>query len=54
MSVKECLKRAVIYIVKGVPIKKVTTSIVQIAPNELLKGRVALLTGGRVEMVLRR
>ena len=26
--------------------KKVTTSIVQIAPNELLKGRVALLTGG--------
>lgn len=47
MSVKECLKRAVIYIVKGVPIKKVTTSIVQIAPNELLKGRVALLTGGK-------
>lgn len=46
MSVKECLKRAVIYIVKGVPVKKVTTSIVQIAPNELLKGRVALLTGG--------
>ena len=32
--------------VKGVPERKVTASVVTLAPNELLKGRCALVTGG--------
>lgn len=35
-----------IYIIKGVPVKYVKASITQLAPNELLKDRVALITGG--------
>ena len=31
---------------KGMPVNHITTNIVTIAPNELLKGRKALVTGG--------
>ena len=46
MSVKNCLKRGLKYIVSGVPQTKVSAHIVCSPPNELLKGRVALITGG--------
>ena len=46
MSVKNCLKRGLKYIVSGVPQIKVSAHIVCSPPNELLKGRVALITGG--------
>lgn len=44
--IKSYIKRMFIYIIKGVPVKYVKASITQLAPNELLKDRVALITGG--------
>lgn len=46
MALKEYLKRGLHFIVKGVPVRKITPTIVTLAPNELLKGRYALITGG--------
>lgn len=46
MSVKKYLKRVGRYLLKGLPVNHITTNIVSIAPNELLKGRKALITGG--------
>lgn len=34
------------YVLTGEPINHITTHIVTLAPNELLKGRTALITGG--------
>lgn len=46
MSLKKYLKRGIRYILKGEPVKNVQASIITLAPNELLKSRVALITGG--------
>ncbi len=46
MGAKNYIKRALKYIIKGIPIKNVWVNIVTLHPNELLKGRVALITGG--------
>lgn len=46
MQLKKYLKRAFYYIVKGVPVIHISPNIVSLASNELLKGRVALITGG--------
>ena len=47
MSIKAKFKKAIISILSQVPIKKhVTANIVNLSPNELLKGRCALITGG--------
>lgn len=46
MSVKKYVKRVGRYLLKGVPENHITANIVTIAPNELLKGRKALITGG--------
>lgn len=46
MALKEYLKRGLRFIIKGVPVKNITSTIVTLAPNELLKNRCALITGG--------
>lgn len=46
MSIKKYIKRGVKYILTGEPINHITVNIVTLAPNELLKGRTALITGG--------
>ncbi|WP_459189572.1 SDR family NAD(P)-dependent oxidoreductase [Parabacteroides sp. APC149_11_2_Y6] len=46
MSIKNYIKRGVKYILTGEPINHITANIVTLAPNELLKGRTALITGG--------
>lgn len=46
MALKEYLKRGVRFIIKGVPVRNITSTIVTLAPNELLKNRCALITGG--------
>lgn len=46
MALKEYLKRGLRFIIKGVPVRNITPIIVTLAPNELLKGRCALITGG--------
>lgn len=46
MALKEYLKRGLRFIIKGVPVRNITPTIVTLAPNELLKGRCALITGG--------
>ena len=46
MSLKQYLKRGFKFILHGVPVKNIQASIVTLAPNELLKSRVALITGG--------
>lgn len=46
MSVKKYLKRVGRYLLKGLPVNHITANIVTIAPNELLKGKKALITGG--------
>lgn len=45
-EMKKILKRALNWIVKGVPINNVTVNIVELSPNELLANRRALITGG--------
>ncbi len=46
MALKEYLKRGLHFIIKGGPVRNITPTIVTLAPNELLKGRCALITGG--------
>lgn len=46
MSIKTYLKRGLKFILKGTPTVHISTNVVTFAPNELLKGRVALITGG--------
>lgn len=46
MGVIKYLKRGFKYIVSGVPQKKVYPRIVCLPQNEMLKGRIALITGG--------
>ena len=47
MGVKSAIKKSIIKILSQIPMKKhVTANIVTLAPNELLKGRCALITGG--------
>lgn len=46
MLTKQYIKRVVQYILSGVPEKKVYAQISFLAPNEMLKGRTALITGG--------
>lgn len=45
MSIKNYVKRGIKFIFNGVPEKKVYAKISYLAPNEMLKGRVALITG---------
>lgn len=44
--IKKYLKRAFEYVLHGTPVNYVKTEVVSLAPTELLKGRVALITGG--------
>lgn len=46
MSIKVKLKRALIYILKGVPLKNITASISYLSPSEHLKGKNIIVTGG--------
>lgn len=46
MSVKTYLKRGLTFILKGTPIKHVMANVTTLAPNSLLLGRTALITGG--------
>lgn len=46
MSVSNYLKRGVSYILHGQPIKKVTARIVTLAPDQRLKGKKIIVTGG--------
>lgn len=46
MSVKTYLKRGLRFVFKGTPVIHTTANVVTLAPNELLNGRVALITGG--------
>ena len=48
MSIKTYLRRGISYIIHGQPIvnNNVTANISSLSPNELLKGRTALITGG--------
>ena len=46
MSKLQIFKRTLKYIFKGIPINYVTAQVVTLAPNQLLKGKVALITGG--------
>lgn len=46
MALKEYIKRGLRFIIKGVPVRNITSTIVTLAPNELLKNRCALITGG--------
>ena len=45
-DIKAIIKRGLRYIIKGVPVKRVTVKIVTLPPNDLLSGRCALVTGG--------
>ena len=45
MSVKTYLKRGLRFVFKGTPVIHTTANVVTLAPNELLKDRVALITG---------
>lgn len=44
--IKGIIIRSLRYIVKGIPNNIVMANIIQLAPNELLAGRSALITGG--------
>ena len=46
MRIKDCLKRSIMYIFKGVPVVNTTANIVSISPTEQLAGRRVLITGG--------
>lgn len=46
MTIKTYLKRGLRFIFKGTPVIHTTANVVTLAPNELLKGRVAVITGG--------
>lgn len=46
MKYKQYIKRGIQYILHGQPVQYVTANVSVLAPNELLKGRTALITGG--------
>lgn len=46
MSLKSKLKQSIRFILSNIPVRKYDVQIVNLAPNELLKGRTALITGG--------
>ena len=46
MSLKRKMKRMVKFILNNIPARKFEVKVINLAPNELLKGRVALITGG--------
>lgn len=46
MSIKTYLKRGLTYVIKGVPQKHVTAQITYSSPNERLKGKKIIITGG--------
>jgi len=46
MSLGNYIKRAIKFIISGIPEKKVSANIAYLAPSEMLKGRSALITGG--------
>ena len=46
MSFREYLKRGIKYVIYGIPQKTMTANISSITPNELLKNKTALVTGG--------
>ena len=46
MKIKKYIKRVGTYLIKGVPENHVTAEVVSLAPNNLLRGRTALITGG--------
>ena len=45
MSIKKYLKRAIVFLLHGIPERHVIANITKLAPNEMLKGRTALITG---------
>lgn len=46
MELKQYIKRGLKFILHGVPERKVYAQVSYLAPNEMLKGRTALITGG--------
>lgn len=46
MSLKTYIKRGIQYVLHGIPQKEVKASVFEMAPNTLLSGRTALVTGG--------
>ena len=46
MSFKRKVKGMIKFILNNIPARKFDVRVVSLAPNELLKGRVALITGG--------
>lgn len=46
MSFKCKVKGMIKFILNNIPARKFDVRVVSLAPNELLKGRVALITGG--------
>lgn len=46
MNFKQYLKRGIIYILHGQPVRKVYAKIAYLSPSDMLKGRTALITGG--------
>ncbi len=46
MGIKNYIKRGIKYIINGVPNKEIKTDLYFLNPNERLKGRVVLITGG--------
>ena len=46
MAIKTFIRRGLRYIFKGTPVIHTTANVVTLASNELLNGRVALITGG--------
>ena len=45
MSIKKYLKRSFVFLLHGIPERHVIANITKLAPNEMLKGRTALITG---------
>ncbi len=46
MSMKSVLKRAALYILRGVPVKNISASISYLAPSRRLEGKRIVVTGG--------
>lgn len=46
MSIKKYIKRAMVFILRGVPVKNVSASIFYLSPNNRLSGKKILVTGG--------
>lgn len=46
MSINSYITRGIRYILKGVPTKHITAEISYLQPNNLLKGKKVIVTGG--------